>query len=111
MSKHKISKFIPGFFLGGLIGGIVMYLLTTDDGKKKLENIIDKITTLENRFKSKIPIKPTDRNHNSPNIKNNTTKSEQINISKKNSGSNDGFSDKIDNKKRFFKKAGRKLLS
>lgn len=59
---HIDGKFTFGFFIGGLLGAIIIFLLGTKEGKKTgiaigekgselIDEVMDKITTLEKRGK------------------------------------------------------------
>lgn len=62
MSNHNNGKFMAGFFLGGLIGAVILFFLGTKEGKKTgkllekksqdlLDDLQDKLGELEEKGK------------------------------------------------------------
>jgi gas vesicle protein len=56
MNEHdgKCGNFWLGFFLGGLLGAFVIYLLGTKEGKKTLEKIVDRAELYEEELEEKV---------------------------------------------------------
>ena len=54
MNENKSGNFWLGFFLGGLIGAFILYLLGTKEGRKKLEKIIEQAETYEEELEEKV---------------------------------------------------------
>lgn len=53
-NKNNSGNFWLGFFLGGLIGAFIIFLLGTKQGKKILEEIVEKAETYEEELEEKI---------------------------------------------------------
>lgn len=53
-NKNNCGNFWLGFFLGGLIGAFIIFLLGTKQGKKILEEIVEKAETYEEELEEKV---------------------------------------------------------
>jgi len=54
MNNEKKGNFWPGFFLGGLLGALLIFLLGTREGKKVAKKIMDQGELFEEEIEEKI---------------------------------------------------------
>ena len=54
MNDNRNGNFWIGFFLGGLIGGFIIFILGTKDGKKLAERIVEKAELYEEELEEKV---------------------------------------------------------
>lgn len=54
MNENNNGNFWFGFFLGGLLGAFIIYLLGTKEGKKKLEKVIEQAETYGEELEEKV---------------------------------------------------------
>lgn len=54
MNNNRNGNFWIGFFLGGLIGGFIIFVLGTKEGKKLAERIVDKAELYEEELEENV---------------------------------------------------------
>lgn len=52
--KNKRGNFLIGFFLGGLLGAFIIFILGTKEGKKILKQLSEKAEILEEELEEKV---------------------------------------------------------